>query len=100
MVFEKYKLPANLSKELFFNLKNAYIFTKTPSSAAGAATGVLVQPTSAGLVPIVRSTRVSPRPAQVFPPFVHQLIDAVRSVSNMEHLEFNNALVEVWNESF
>lgn len=90
MPFEKFKLPSSFYEDLFFHLRNLYVFPDSSKTH-----GILARKTDDGLVPLVRSSRACPRPAQMFPPFIYPLIDAIRESSRRPYLDFNNALVEV-----
>lgn len=52
------------------------------------------------LVPIVRTTTVYIKPAQTFLPIHLELVNNIRSVSNIADLQLNNAIIEIYDNSY
>jgi len=52
------------------------------------------------LVPIVRTTTVYVKPAQTFLPIHLELVNNIRSVSNVYGLQLNNAMIEIYDNSY
>jgi hypothetical protein len=52
------------------------------------------------LIPIVRTTTIYNKPAQKFNIIHYDIIDKIKQVSGIKELQFNNALVEVYNSEY
>ncbi len=53
-----------------------------------------------GSIPIVRTTAVYNNQSQPMLPIHHDIIEKIRKVSNIENLELNNALVEIYDNQY
>lgn len=52
------------------------------------------------LIPIVRTTTNYTKPAQKFLPIHYDIIENIKKISNMEGLELNNALIEIYDHRY
>ena len=69
------------------------------SEGKGRIVGISVLPNANGDIPIVRTTTKFPTPPTKFPKCYHNLIDKIR-FDTIANLQFNNAMVEVYNNSY
>lgn len=52
------------------------------------------------LIPIVRTTTFYKHAKQKFLPIHYQIIDDIKNITNIDNLEFNNALIEIYNSNY
>lgn len=52
------------------------------------------------LIPIVRTTTNYNKPVQKFLSIHHKIIDSIKEISNNHKLEFNNAMIEIYDSSY
>jgi len=52
------------------------------------------------LIPLVRTTTIYNKPAQPFLDIHYNIINDIKRVSNIENIEFNNALIEIYEPSY
>lgn len=53
-----------------------------------------------GLIPIVRTTTIYNRPAQRFLPIHVDIVQKIKTVSGIDNLDVNNALVEIYDQRY
>lgn len=90
MMFNKYIL--NLSNDSFDQLSSCIQFENITDGRKGA---VLAQINS--MIPIVRTTTIYKYPIQNFQPIHNDLIQQIKDVTEYAGLNFNNALIEIYD---
>lgn len=93
-MFDKFII--NYQTNPFEELSNATKFEDVTTGRKGA---ILVDNQN-GLIPIVRSTTVYHRPVQNFLPPHYNIINNIKDISKCPQLEFNNALIEVYDHRY
>jgi hypothetical protein len=63
-------------------------------------TGAVLVDCKNELIPLVRTTTCYNKPAQKFLPIHYDIIENIKKVTNDKNLEFNNALIEVYNSKY
>lgn len=86
----------NNPKNLFEELSNSIKFEQIIKGRKGA---VLVDCKN-DLVPIVRTTNNYNEPAQKFLPIHYEIINNIKKEYSLPELEFNNALIEIYDSSY
>lgn len=51
-------------------------------------------------IPIVRTTTIYNKPVQKFEPICYDIIELIKKTSNINNLEFNNAMVEIYDSRY
>ncbi len=92
-MFHKYQL--NLIDNLFNELSKTTNFENITNGRNGA---VLVN--NNNIIPIVRTTTKYNNPAQLFSPIHYNIIDKIKTTTNKLNLDFNNALIEIYNNDY
>jgi hypothetical protein len=90
---EKYVIDTNVS---FEELSKATIFESVTKGRQGA---VIVDKSTNEFIPIVRTTTIYKRKCQQFLQMHSDIINKIRSATNI-NLEFNNALVEIYDQQY
>ena len=88
--------PINSSKET--NVNDLRV-SGVASAASGRKAATLIDYRD-GLIPLVRTTSVYHKPNQKFLPIHFDIIDSIKKTTNYENLEFNNALIEMYNSDY
>jgi hypothetical protein len=52
------------------------------------------------LTPIVRTTTIYNKPSQTFNPIHYEIVEKIRAATNMKDLNFNNALIEIYDSKY
>lgn len=52
------------------------------------------------LIPLVRTTTIYNNPSQKFKTIHYNIIDKIKKASNIENIEFNNALIEIYDSNY
>src|SRR5690348_7841156 len=94
-VLRQHSLPTPSFNHLFL----AHDFEQFSSNRLGA---ILTSSSNDDVVPIVRTTTVYTKPSQRFVPIHDKLIEAIKHTTsdNFANLEFNNAMVEVYDSKY
>jgi hypothetical protein len=92
-MFHKYQL--DLIDNLFNELSKTTNFENITNGRNGA---VLVN--NNNIIPIVRTTTKYNNPAQLFSPIHYNIIDKIKTTTNKLNLDFNNALIEIYNNDY
>jgi hypothetical protein len=102
--FRKFVLEADNSShggEIFLSLAKATCLEETANGRKGA---IIVDRTSDGLVPLIRTTTHYSTPVQDFGPIHRHLIERIKncvgSDDNLQDIRFNNALVEMYDDRY
>lgn len=90
------KIILDYEDNLFHNLQETINFENITKGRKGC---VLVNNEN-DLIPIVRTTTKYTNPAQKFTPIYHNLITKIKETININELQFNNALVEIYDNSY
>lgn len=93
-MFNKYII--DFPDNLFGQLSKSVKFDNITSGRQGAN---LVD-TKNNLIPLVRTTTNYTLPNQTFSPVHHDIINAIKKSSISNNLEFNNALIEIYNSQY
>lgn len=91
-----YKYIINFENNLFDELANSVKFEDITKGRKGA---VLVNPKD-GLMPLVRTTTGYKEPAQTFSAIHYRIIESIKKMVNNPKLEFNNAMVEIYDSAY
>lgn len=94
-MFSKFNLPCE--QDIFDNLLNSIEFEPIINGRVGT---VIVDPNLIKGIPIVRTTTKYTKPAQQFKPIHHKLVQMIKNKSNIDNLELNNALVELYTRKY
>lgn len=73
--------------------------TRLENITAGRQGAILVD-CKDNLVPLVRTTTIYNKPAQKFLPIHYHIIENIKNTSKYQDLEFNNALIEIYNSDY
>jgi len=93
-MFVKYRLEC--AENLFASLFLANDFERFSNHRLGA---IVVAPLN-NMIPIVRTTTAYSQPSQHFSSHHYDLIDRIKTMANMAFLQFNNAMVEVYDSRY
>ncbi len=88
----------NCSSNIFDELQNATIYEPVINGRSGA----IIVKLSNENIPLVRTTTVYQNPAQEFKPIHDNIIQKIQNVAvvNNDNIQFNNALVEIYNNKY
>ena len=92
-MFHKYQL--DLIDNLFNELSKTTNFENITNGRDGA---VLVN--NNNIIPLVRTTTKYNNPAQLFSQIHYDIIDKIKKITTINNLEFNNALIEIYNNDY
>jgi hypothetical protein len=94
-MFQKFVIDVEL--DLFSELSKSSNFENVCTRADGRKGGILVNNTD--LVPIVRTTTIYKEPAQKFLQIHYDIMNKIKEKCKMD-VEFNNAMIEIYNPSY
>lgn len=94
--FKKYTIKDHSFKDIFNELSESIEFENITKGREGA---ILVDCLN-DLVPIIRTTTKYEKPAQNFLPIHRKIIEEIKKESNCEFLEFNNAMIEIYDSRY
>lgn len=94
-MFLKFNL--EFEHNMFDELSSATKFENVMRGRLGA---IIVDVQKDNLIPLVRTTTMYETPPQKFAPIHHFIIEQVKKITNNPQLEFNNALVEIYNSDY
>lgn len=86
----------NCQKNIFDELSKSTTFEDITNGRHGA---VLVNNKNDS-IPIVRTTTIYNKPAQQFLPIHYDIIENIKRTVNIDKLEFNNALIEIYDSRY
>lgn len=93
----KYQLDEN-DYDIFDQLSSSVILESIVNGRVGG--NIVDFKDNSSLIPIVRTTTVYNNPSQQMKPIHYELIDKIKKVTNIKNLEFNNALVEMYDMQY
>jgi hypothetical protein len=93
-MFNQYKIEC--SKNIFFQLKEQINFENITTGRIGGN----ILNIQNNLIPIVRTTTKYKNPAHCFTNLHFELINKIKDISNISHLTFNNALIEIYTNEY
>ena len=94
-IFNKYII--NFNKNLFDELTSSIKYEDITKGRQGA---VLIDYKDEQLIPLVRTTTKYNNPLQKFNDIHYHIIEQIKSVTRIKNLEFNNALIEIYDNSY
>ena len=94
-MFSKFNLDFPIN--LFEQLSESISFEDINNGRKGA---ILVDCKENNLIPLVRTTTVYHKPSQKFLPVHYHIIDNIKKSIGYDNLEFNNALIEIYNSKY
>lgn len=92
-MFQYYEL--KFDKNLFNELSN-----KTFENITNGRIGANLIKVSNNLFPIVRTTTKYSQPLQYFDNIHYNIIDKIKDICKINNLEFNNAMIEIYNSNY
>jgi hypothetical protein len=88
----------------FLTFENSFDILKSESQFScegkGRIVGISILPDSHGNIPIIRTTTKFPLAPNLFPNSYHFVIDNIKLDTQNPNLQFNNAMVEVYDNSY
>ena len=90
-------LEKTIETNLFDELSNKTIFEKITNGRYGAN---LMSTNENNLVPLVRTTTIYQNSIQIFSPMHNKIIDNIKTLSNIANINFNNALIEIYDSKY
>src|SRR4051794_17353819 len=93
-MFTKFIL--NFESNLFDELSNSTEFEDITKGRKGAN----IVDYKNGFIPLVRTTTVYHKPNQKFLDIHHNIINNIKTIPGYSNIEFNNALVEIYNSEY
>ncbi len=96
-MFTKIILDYDIDIDMFAALSNITQFENIIKGKQGA---VLVDLDTPNMIPLVRTTSSYLTPAQEYQDIHYNIIDAIKEESKMENLQFNNALIEIYDDRY
>ncbi len=94
-MFQKYILTNNTFN--FDNLSNSVRFEDITNGRKGAN---IIDVKDNELIPLVRTTTIYKQPYQTFSNIHYELVNKIKSITNNYNIKLNNALVEIYNNSY
>ena len=94
-MFQKYTLINNAFS--FINLSNS---VKLECIANGRNGANIIDIKDNELIPLVRTTTIYKNPNQAFSNIHYELINEIKTITNNVDIQFNNALVEIYNNNY
>ncbi len=95
-MFNKYTI--DYKENIFKELSNSIQFENIISGRQGA--NIVDYNEINNLIPLVRTTTIYNRPNQKFKPIHYDIINNIKNISGIPTLQFNNALVEIYDEDY